>query len=171
MKGKRFTDARINYALRPSEAHAVARHAAIVAGTGYGWHPPTLRWPVDEAFRWLCASRKHFPDNADAWPLRSRWQAERKRLLRQLRSGSYRVEPVRRCDTADGKVIHLWSARDALVLKGLSLLLARPLGVSCHRNSSFKCFEKRTNVIWHHRSKPGVYKTGSSPKQDKGEWW
>ena len=29
-------------------------------------------------------------------------------------------------------VIHLWTARDALVLKALSLMLAKPLRLSCH---------------------------------------
>lgn len=87
---------------------------------------------IDDAYTWLCRTRKHFPPNADIWHLRYYWQAERKKLLKLLRSGCYYFEPVKRCQTRDGSTIHLWGARDALVLKVLSMVLARPLGISSH---------------------------------------
>jgi hypothetical protein len=94
--------------------------------------PAARYWPVDEAYAWLCRSRRDHPPNADVWHLRFHWRAERRRLLRSLRAGTYRFEPVRRVETGDGDVLHLWSSRDALVLKALSLMLAGPLGRSCH---------------------------------------
>lgn len=93
---------------------------------------PHRHWPIDEAYKWLCRSRRHFPANADVWHLRYHWKAERKQLLKQLRQGRYCFAPVRCCQAAEGKVIHLWSSRDALVLKALSLMLAKPMRLSCH---------------------------------------
>lgn len=95
-------------------------------------HPPPLRWPLTAAYTWLCTSRRHFPPNADVWHLRSNWKRQKKEILTALKNGSYRFAPVGRCVTADGKVIHLWSARDALVLKALTLLLSRRLSINSH---------------------------------------
>ena len=95
-------------------------------------HTPTLHWPLSAAYQWLCQSRKHFPSNAGIWHLRFHWKAERKRLLQQLRAGTYRFAPVRQCQLKDGKIIHLWGARDALVLKALSLMLPAPMKLNPH---------------------------------------
>lgn len=85
---------------------------------------------LDAAFAWLCKHRRHWPDSADVWGLRFHWPAERARLQQQLRSGQYRFEPLLRVTKPDGEVVHLWSARDALVLKALANALADNLPIS-----------------------------------------
>jgi RNA-directed DNA polymerase len=72
-------------------------------------------------YAWLCRQRRDWDANADVWHLRAHWPCERKRLLRELRRGTYRFEPVRCCRGADGHFMHLWASRDAVVLKALTL--------------------------------------------------
>ena len=79
---------------------------------------------------WLCQRRRHFPANVDVWHLRFHWAREKVHLFKQLQSRCYQFSPLQRVQKADGEVIHLWSARDALVLKALSMLLAEELPIS-----------------------------------------
>ena len=85
---------------------------------------------LDTAYQWLCQQRRHYPDNADIWHLRFHWQAERERILGELRQRRYRVSPLQPIRKADGTVIHLWSAADALVAKALAMAIAPLLGIS-----------------------------------------
>ncbi|EED34442.1 Reverse transcriptase domain protein [Luminiphilus syltensis NOR5-1B] len=85
---------------------------------------------IDTAYLWLCHRRQHYPDNADIWHLRFHWQSERERILDALRQSSYRVSPLQCIHRADGTVIHLWSAADALVAKALALAIRPHLGIS-----------------------------------------
>jgi len=85
---------------------------------------------IDEAYRWLCKRRRHFPANADIWSFRFAWPAEKATLRSELLTARYRFAPLRRVVNQDGEVIHIWSARDALVLKALALVLADVLPVS-----------------------------------------
>ncbi len=45
-------------------------------------------------------------------------------------SGSYQFAPLARVTKANGEVVHVWSSRDALVLKAIALVLARHLPLS-----------------------------------------
>jgi RNA-directed DNA polymerase len=85
---------------------------------------------LDEAYAWLCHRRRHFPANADVWHLRFNWTREKVHLFKQLHTRCYRFSPLQKVQKANGEVIHLWSARDALVLKALSILLADVLPIS-----------------------------------------
>ena len=85
---------------------------------------------LDTAYAWLCKQRRHWLADADVWSLRFHWAMERLRLQDELREGRYRFEPLSRVTNQRGEVIHLWSARDALVLKALALILAGHLPVS-----------------------------------------
>jgi hypothetical protein len=51
-------------------------------------------------------------------------------LEAELRTGRFRVGPLRVIAKADGEVLHLWSARDALVLKALALVIGPVLRFS-----------------------------------------
>src|SRR5271163_2121645 len=85
---------------------------------------------LDAAFSWVCQRRRAWPADADIWPFRRDWRAERQRLKAALLSGRFRVGLLQRVTKADGGEADLWSARDALVLKALTLVLARVLPVS-----------------------------------------
>jgi hypothetical protein len=85
---------------------------------------------LDSAFDWLCRQRRNYPANADVWHLRFHWSRERNHLLELIRNRRYQFSPWQMVQKADGEVIHLWSARDALVLKALSNMLTEVLPIS-----------------------------------------
>ena len=90
---------------------------------------------LDQAYAWLCCQRRRFPDQSDVWTLRHRWAVEREQLHTELIEGTYRFTLLSRVRLKTGEEVDLWSARDALVLKGLALVLARHLPISgrcCH---------------------------------------
>src|SRR5260370_30335698 len=90
----------------------------------------TLLSMLDQAYCWLCRQRRDYPPDADVWYLRFHWDAERIRLEAQLRTGGFRFGPLSVVTKADGEVLHLWSARDALVLKALALVVGPLLRLS-----------------------------------------
>jgi len=56
----------------------------------------------------------HYPDAADVWSFRRRWSAEKRRLQADLRAGHVRLGLLTRITKADGTVLDVWSARDAM---------------------------------------------------------
>jgi hypothetical protein len=89
---------------------------------------------LEYAFSWLCYRRRNnYPDHADVWHLRFHWAREKAHLFQQLQNRCYQFSPLQKVQKANGEVIHLWSARDALVLKVLSMLLAEvsPTSPAC----------------------------------------
>ena len=82
---------------------------------------------LDRAFAWLCHRRRHYPDAADVWAFRRRRAAEKRRLQADLRSGHVRLGLLTRITKADGTVLDLWSARDAVALNAFALVLQRHL--------------------------------------------
>jgi len=85
---------------------------------------------LDAAFAWLCARRRVWPANADIWSFRHDWPDEKPRIKAALLAGRFRFGLLQRLIKADGSEADLWSARDALVLKALTLVLARVLPIS-----------------------------------------
>jgi RNA-directed DNA polymerase len=84
---------------------------------------------LEEAFAWLCHRRKAYHPNADVWSFRRNWQVEKVRLKAALVSGGYRFDVLERIALKDGSSIDLWSSRDALVLKAMTLCLERTLPI------------------------------------------
>jgi RNA-directed DNA polymerase len=84
---------------------------------------------IDDAFRWVCTQRGHFPANADIWHLRFHWVSERERLWNALATGTYRFDPLSVVKKASGDSIALWSATDALVIRCLTQWLHSRLPV------------------------------------------
>lgn len=82
------------------------------------------------AYAWLCKQRCNYPANSDIWHLRFTWKRVKPALEKHLRAGSYQFEPLKSLTKQDGKIIHLWFSRDALVLKLITLHLATLLPVS-----------------------------------------
>jgi hypothetical protein len=85
---------------------------------------------LDTAFAWLCKRRQNYPDHADVWNFRGNWQREKERIRAELCSGRYRFGLVDRVTRANGDAIDLWSARDALVLKAMTIALEPVLPIS-----------------------------------------
>ena len=91
---------------------------------------------LEQAFAWLCQRRKAYPPQADVWRFRQRWDAEKVRIRDDMRAGDYRIGLLERVTLRrDGQDedIDLWPARDAVVLKALSLRLPEvlPLSKAC----------------------------------------
>ena len=82
------------------------------------------------AYQWLCKQRCNYPANSDIWHLRFNWQNEKFKLIKDLLSGCYQFSSLQSIIKKNGQIIHLWSSRDALVLKLLTLHLTSVLPVS-----------------------------------------
>ncbi len=85
---------------------------------------------LDTAYDWLCRRRRAYPEDADVWLFRQAWAREKNKLKAALAAGRFRFGLLTRITLADGEEIDLWSARDALVLKALTIVLADVLPVS-----------------------------------------
>ncbi len=85
---------------------------------------------LNTAYDWLCRRRRDYPADADVWSLRRSWAEEKERVRTDLLAGRYHFALLTRVTLSDGDEIDLWSARDALVLKALAIVLARHLPVS-----------------------------------------
>jgi hypothetical protein len=85
---------------------------------------------LDEAYAWLRHRRRDHPANADIWSFRRNWGSEKERLRTDLMTDDCRFEALDRVTLRDGTHVDVWTARDALVLKALTLCLAEVLPVS-----------------------------------------
>lgn len=85
---------------------------------------------LEEAFAWVCRQRRDWPPNVDIWWLRRDWPAEKRRLQDTLLSGRFTFGLLDRVSKVDGSEADLRSARDAVLLKALTLVLAPVLPVS-----------------------------------------
>ena len=78
---------------------------------------------LDTAVAWLCQQRRDWPAAADVWRFRQGWPEEKARLRAELVAGTYEVGLLSRVTLQDGTEVDLWAARDAVVMKALSLVL------------------------------------------------
>ncbi len=85
---------------------------------------------LDTAYDWLCQRRRAYPADSDVWSFRQAWAREKDTLKAALAAGRFRFGLLTRITLADGEEVDLWSARDALVLKALTIVLAKHLPVS-----------------------------------------
>ena len=77
---------------------------------------------LDAAYAWLVRQRADYAANNDVWRLRQTWDRQKPLIQLELLSAVYRFQPVERYPCDEG-AIELWSARDSLVLKAISLVL------------------------------------------------
>ena len=84
---------------------------------------------LNQAYAWLCHQRRKQHHNRDVWWLRYHWASEKPRIKQDLLAGNYRFDAVRVCRTSEGP-FESWSARDALVLKALAIVLGGHLQLS-----------------------------------------
>jgi RNA-directed DNA polymerase len=85
---------------------------------------------LDAAYQGLCRRRRDYSANSDVWSFRQCWQREKERIKAELLSGNYRFALLSRITVKTGDETDLWSARDALVLKALAIVLGKHLPVS-----------------------------------------
>lgn len=86
------------------------------------------QWTI--AYSWLCKQRYHYPANSDIWHLRFNWHKVKTDLIMQLHNGCYQFAPLQKVIKKNGQIIHLWSSRDALVLKLMTFHLTSRLPIS-----------------------------------------
>jgi hypothetical protein len=87
---------------------------------------------LDDAFAWLCQRRKAYPPSADIWSFRRHWRQEKVRLQGDLRAARYTFSMLERITRKNREDLDLWSARDAVVLKALAIVLGRAIPFSVH---------------------------------------
>jgi RNA-directed DNA polymerase len=90
---------------------------------------------LEEAYDWLCTRRKAWSPRADVWRLRQHWSIATAHLCAELCAGTYEVglrDRVTRSRDGAQEESDLWSARDALVMKALALLVPQDLPLSEH---------------------------------------
>jgi hypothetical protein len=85
---------------------------------------------IESGFAWLCEQRKHYPVMADIWRFRHNWTDEKASLRADLVMGSYQIGLLTRVTLRHREEVDLWSARDALVMKCLTLVLTEKLSIS-----------------------------------------
>ena len=85
---------------------------------------------LESAYTWLCKRRRNYPDHADVWNFCRHGRREIDRLRRELLDGSYRLGLLSRTTLENGEEVDLFSARDALVLKALALVMGSRLSFS-----------------------------------------
>lgn len=81
---------------------------------------------LEEAYRWVCDRRKKCSPNNDIWTLRWKWARVKPELQELLVGGNYWFDALYRVADSRDRV-ELWSARDALVLKAMTIVLSRHL--------------------------------------------
>ncbi len=117
---------------------------------------------LDAAYGWLCHRRRDYPDNADVWSFRRHWPVEKRRLQTDLLAEDFRFGLLDRITLKDGSDIDLWSARDALVLKALAIVLSDILPVSprCTHIKGHGGAKAAVRQVWAHLDANGfVLKT------------
>jgi len=77
---------------------------------------------IDKALSWLKMQRKDCGQNSDIWNLLFHWPKIKGDLMRQLVRGEYEFDPVQQYRFEDG-IKHIFSAKDALVLKIMTLII------------------------------------------------
>ena len=76
-----------------------------------------------EAYQWLCRSRKKHSPGADIWNFRRSWGAQAEAIREAFGRGAYRFGLQQKVTLRDGETIALLSAADALVIKVLTEIL------------------------------------------------
>ena len=91
--------------------------------------PPQLftEAALEAAYTWVFKLRKDYSANSDIWDLRRQWSLHKEALLVSLNDGSYQFSPLERYEI-EGEFLSLWSSKDMIALKLISLALERSMG-------------------------------------------
>lgn len=83
---------------------------------------------IDAAYEWLCQRRQEYSANSDIWNLRRDWEEEKVAIQQQLLNDNYRFSPQQEIRFPMER-LEIWTARDALVLKAMTLVLREHLAL------------------------------------------
>ena len=104
-----------------------------------------------KAFDWLCHQRRKYSHNNDVWEIRRRWDEIKPQLQIDLLARAYRLSPQQEIRLEDD-TLELWSARDSLVLKAVSIVLTqhlRPhLSDYCHHLAGNGGAKRAVRRVW-----------------------
>ncbi len=81
---------------------------------------------IDSAYDWLCKRRSDYSHNDEVWDIRFRWSEFKPHLQKTLLAGEYTISSQIVINTPDRRT-ELWSAKDALVIKAISIVLGEHL--------------------------------------------
>ncbi|MCP4255836.1 MAG: hypothetical protein GY775_21035 [Candidatus Scalindua sp.] len=81
---------------------------------------------IDTAYEWLCKRRKDYSHNDEVWDIRFRWAEFKPQLQKALLAGEYTISSQIVIHTPERRT-ELWNAKDALVLKAISIVLGEHL--------------------------------------------
>ena len=78
---------------------------------------------LENAYSILCKQRENYSAYADIWDLRDNWPIYKKDIKTQLQTGTYNFDPVTEYTDKNQEICYKRAARDAVVLKAVSLVL------------------------------------------------
>ncbi len=81
---------------------------------------------IDTAYEWLCKRRKDYSHNDEVWDIRFGWAEFKPHLQKRLLRGEYTISSQIVIKTPERRT-ELWSAKDALVLKAMAIVLGEHL--------------------------------------------
>ena len=79
---------------------------------------------LENAYSILCKQRKNYSAYADIWNLRHNWLIYKKDIKTQITAGIYNFDPVTEYTAKNKEICYKRTARDAVVLKTVFLVLA-----------------------------------------------
>ena len=77
---------------------------------------------LENAFNILCKQRKDYSAHADIWDMRYNWSSYKQQIITQIQAGIFDFDPVTQYE-AKNEICYKRTARDALVLKAMSIVL------------------------------------------------
>jgi RNA-directed DNA polymerase len=77
---------------------------------------------LENVFNILCKQRKDYNAHADICDLRYNWLDYKKQIITQIKTGIFHFDPVTQF-TANNEICYKRTARDALILKAISVVL------------------------------------------------
>ena len=79
---------------------------------------------LEKAYSLVSKQRKNYSAYADIWDLRHNWPIYKKDIKTQITAGTYNFDPVAEYTDKNQEICYKRTARDAVVLKTVSLVLA-----------------------------------------------
>ncbi|MCP4177446.1 MAG: hypothetical protein GY756_06750 [bacterium] len=77
---------------------------------------------IQKAFEQVCHRRRNHCCNNDIWELKFNWNSRKHEILEELNSENYKFDSVKEF-RKDGQVYEIWTAKDAVVIEKLTILL------------------------------------------------
>ena len=83
---------------------------------------------IDEAYQYICTARRNTSHTNSVWWLRANWPTVKIELINKLRNNEYHFAPLAR-HKVKGELINCWEAENTIVLKAITIVLSKVLGV------------------------------------------